>query len=178
MSLSTSAPPGCSSSGSADLDRREQRLLVRAVGRAHARELGRRVREQHVGRTARRFENRFANRGLREIPDQRDRVRKLERRLDRGEVHAHHAARGPDLARGHLQPAARPAAEIDHALAAPQHLRAALDLEQLVRRARAVALALGALVEGVLALVGAGHSVVHLMAFARLRLAARAAARR
>jgi hypothetical protein len=53
INFSTSAPPGCSSSGSAGLDRGEQRLLVRAVGRADAGELGGGVREQDVGRARR-----------------------------------------------------------------------------------------------------------------------------
>jgi hypothetical protein len=88
----------------------------------------------------------------------------VERRLEPREVHAHHAARGPHHLRGDLEPAARPAAEVDHALAHAQQPLALLDLEQLVGGAGAVALALGALVEGILAVVG-GYRV----AFGSLR---------
>jgi hypothetical protein len=86
----------------------------------------------------------------------------VERRLELREVHAHHAARGAHHLRGDLEPAARPAAEVGYALARAQQPLALLDLEQLVGGAGAVALALGALVEGILAVVG-GYRV----AFAR-----------
>jgi hypothetical protein len=43
-----------------------------------------------------------------------------------------------------LEPAARPAAEIDDALASLEDPMLRLDLEQLVRRSRAIALALRA----------------------------------
>ena len=66
------------------------------------------------------------------------------------------ASSGVELANrrgGHLEPAARPAAEVDHPLAGSPQPVSALDLVELVGRARTESLALGSLVEAILAVV-------------------------
>ena len=56
--------------------------------------------------------------------------------------------------RCHLEPAPRPATEVDHALTGAQQALRALDLVELVGRARAEALAFRTLMEAILAVVG------------------------
>lgn len=139
--------------GSERRNRFEQRLFARPVGRANARELRCGIAEEDLGRTSELGKNSFDHGLLREIAGNCDHVRKIERRLDRGEIDPHHPARRAYRSGRHLEPAPRPAAEVDHALPAREQAMLRLDLEQLVGRAGSVALALGALVEGVLAVV-------------------------
>jgi len=77
----------------------------------------------------------------------------LRQRLDRHQVDADDDAARPDQLRGDLQPAPWPGAQVDDVVAAPDELIPPRQLEQLVRRPRAVALGLGARVECVLALI-------------------------
>jgi hypothetical protein len=86
-----------------------------------------------------------------------DHVRKIEGRIDLRQVHAHHPASGTDEGGGHLEPASRPAAKVRDPGSTGHQLVGALELGQLVGGAGAKALALGALVEAVLALVTRGR---------------------
>jgi len=59
-----------------------------------------------------------------------------------------------DRRRGHLQPATGPTTDVEDPLAGSQQPLGPLDLGELVGRTRAIALALGPLVEGIAPLVG------------------------
>ncbi len=77
----------------------------------------------------------------------------LNRGPERVAVDTDDAAARPDQLGRNLGPPAGPGAQIEDSLAGPQEALFLLDLEQFVRGPRAVALAFGAQVEGVFALV-------------------------
>src|SRR5690606_10860252 len=130
--------------------------LAGAVGGAHAGELRGGVAQHDVGRPAERVEKSSRDAGFREIALDYDHVRKIREGLDRGHVEADHPPARTDQLRRDLHPAARPGAPVGAPLARAQHPVRALELLQLVGRARAEPLPLGAAVEGVLALVQGG----------------------
>jgi hypothetical protein len=131
----------------------EKGLLVGPVHRANAGELGRRIREHDIGRPPQGSENLIDHRRLADVPDQGDDVGVLEGRIDGRAIHAHDAPGRAHRGRGHLQPSPRPASDIEHTLTRSQQTLGPLDLDQFVGRARAIAFALRALVEVVLAFV-------------------------
>lgn len=137
----------------------QQGGLVRSIGVADARQLGRGVAEQNVGRAPQLLKKPGDHPGLPDVALNCDQVRIFERGIDRGEVDAHHPAAGADRRSGHLEPAARPAAEVDHALSGSQQPVGLLDLLELVGGARAEPLALGLLVIAVLAVVRGQETV-------------------
>jgi hypothetical protein len=88
-----------------------------------------------------------------EIPYKRDHVLIFEGRVNGHQIDPDHPAARTHRTRGLLKPAPGPAAEIHHPLTGSQNSVAPLKLGELVDRPRAEALALGALVEMVLAVV-------------------------
>ncbi len=106
-----------------------------------------------MGAGAERCANLFANIPTLKIPNHCDHVLILHGRIQLRYVDPDHTAFRAHDPRRHLEPATRPAAQIDHSLSGSEELLPLLNLEQLVGRARAIALALGALVEGILAVV-------------------------
>ena len=88
-----------------------------------------------------------------EIPHKRDHVLIFEGRVDGYQIDPDYPAPRTHRTRGLLKPASGPAAEIHHPLPGSQNPVAPLKLGELVDRPRAEALALGALVEMVLAVV-------------------------
>lgn len=75
----------------------------------------------------------------------------MKGRIDGSQIHSYDDPPGTHRLRSDLQKATGPAAEIHHALARPQQPVLLLQIQELVGRARAVALALRALVEVVFA---------------------------
>ncbi len=139
--------------GDERLDGFQQLLLAGAVGGANAGELRRRIAQHHVCGAAKGIEDLLGDLGRGQVGAQHRNVRLPEGLVEPGEVHPHDAPVATHGAGGHLEPAARPAAEVHHVLPAPQQAVALLDLSELVGRPRAEALALGALMPAVLALV-------------------------
>jgi hypothetical protein len=152
-SFATSAPPGRRSWGTSASIVLEQRLLAGAIRRAHAGQLRRRIREDHVRGPTERIENPLCDVEIREIAWNATVFSKGSGSTAARSTPTTRTAR-PDDGAGDLHPAARPAAEVDDAVAAPQEAMLALQLVELVGRARSEPFALGPLVEGVFALVG------------------------
>ena len=136
------------------LDSPEKRFLPRPVTSAYACDLGRSIAEQDVGAVPQVLQKWRKDGGIREISLHCEHVLELERRIDRREIHPRDPPARAHALRRYLEPSARPAAEVDHALTSPEDPLGPLDLQQLVGRPRGVSLALGALVEGILALIG------------------------
>ena len=138
------------------LDSPEKRFLPRPVTGAYSCDLGRSIAEQDVGAASQVLQKWRKDGGIREIPLHCEHVLELERRIDRREIHPSDPPARAHALRRYLEPSARPTAEVDHALTSPEDPLGPLDLQQLVGRPRGVSLALGALVEGILAPVGQG----------------------
>ena len=164
--LDESQTPGQEELRQRRLDGPEQRLFPRPVAGANAGQLGRGIAEQDVGAAPQKIQKYWKNRGIREIPRHREDVFELQGRIDGRQIHPGDTPAGAYVLRRHLEPSARPTAQIDDALTFPEDPLGSLDLRQLVGRPRGVSLALGALVEGILALIGqelaaSRHGVAH-----------------
>lgn len=153
--------------GNHRFDRLEDPLFGGAVGLADAGQLGSGIREQDVTATTESFANLFAYRGILDVRHEREHVREIEGRIDLRPIDPHHESAGADGAGGLLEPAPWPATEIHHALARLQEAVVPLQLRELVDGSRAEALAFGALVEVVFAVVAGDGTYFFFAATAR-----------
>ena len=139
---------GSKQSWEQDLYGLQQALLGGPVHVSDTRELGSRVAQDDVCRLApESFEDQATNRRIFQISLHYDHVRILEGRIDGHPVHTDRYPAGTHDLGGDLEEASRPAAQIHDPLPGLQDLVLLLEIQELVGRTRAIAFALGALVE-------------------------------
>jgi len=127
-----------------------ERGAARLVARAHAAQLRRHVGDDGRRRPFEAGDDDVAGVVIEHIASDAFHIRQTE--IGNGsEIESDDATARPNQPGSHLRPCTRSATEIDDAVTCLKNAIAALQVEELVRRARSIALGLGARVVGVLA---------------------------
>jgi len=152
--LDDQSPVGLESAGREVDGCRDELDVTLAIRDLHSRQLGRHVRQYDVHTITNRLPHALQGRYVADVGDDRRYVLQPQG-LDGLQVDTDHTAGATHSRRGNLQPAARPAAQVDHARAGTEQALTLVELLELDRGSRTVAGLLGRNIDSIFSYVGA-----------------------